>query len=161
MRLTRNRLAVALAAFGLASAATMAGAQQPDASTLFFEGDMVRGATGGGVFGPVCVLASQFRRKEQVVWRVRLRDAAGQPLDATRVKSLTVELSDGQKFPLKYGPHPARGPATDYFWAGAWVIPDGYPTGSFSYKVTATDLQDKAHSWEPFKVGLSQLAVIP
>jgi hypothetical protein len=122
---------------------------------------MVRGATGGGVFGPVCVLTSQFRRKEQVVWRLRVRDRTGEALDDKRVKRVVVELPDGQKFPLKFGPHPARGPATDHFWAASWVIPEAYPTGSFSYKVSVTDLQDKTHTWEPFKIGLSQLAVIP
>jgi hypothetical protein len=152
-----------LSAIALAVALTFnpASPRAQDATRLFFEGDMVRGATGGGVFGPVCVLTSQYRRKEQVVWRLRVRDQTGAALDDKRLKSVVVELPDGQKFPLKFGPHPARGPATDHFWATSWVIPDAYPTGSFSYRVSATDLQDKAHTWEPFKVGLSQLAVIP
>lgn len=130
-------------------------------SALFFEGDMVRGATAGGASGPVCVLTSQYRRKESVVWRIRVRDQTGKALDDKGLKSLAVELPDGQKFAMKFGPHPARGPATDYFWSVSWLIPESYPTGSFSYKVTATDAQGGTHDWEPFKVGISQLTVIP
>lgn len=137
--------------------ATAAAAQ--DGPKLFFEGDMVRGAQKAGMTGPVCVLASQFKRKESVVWRVRTLDAAGKPVDDKQLKSLVVELSDGQKFPMKFGPHP-RGRTDDYFWSAAWIIPDDYPTGTFAYKVIATDLQGRSHAWEPFKVQLSQLTVI-
>lgn len=160
---TRRRLSVVALAIAMVAvnAVTLRGQETRTASPLFFEGDMVRGATGGGVFGPVCVLASQFRRKEQVVWRMRLRDQAGKELDDKGLKSLVVELPDGQKFQMKFGPHPARGPTTDYFWAAAWVIPDSYPTGSFSYKVTAIDSHGNSYNWEPFKVGISQLSVIP
>jgi hypothetical protein len=157
---TRQKLSAAV----LAAVAGILGAsvlRAQEVSLLFFEGDMVRGATGGGVFGPVCVLTSQYRRKEMVVWRIRVRDRSNQALDDKGLKSLVVELPDGQKFPMKFGPHPVRGPVTDHFWATSWVIPDSYPTGSLSYKVTATDSQDRTHTWEPFKVGISQLTVIP
>jgi hypothetical protein len=124
---------------------------------LFFEGDMVRGA---GAEAPGCVLTSQFKRKEAVVWRVRVLDQTGRALDEKGLKGLIVEVSDGQKLPLHFGPHP-RGKTDDYFWTTSWLIPESYPTGSFSYKVVAIDLGDKSHSWEPFKVDLSQLTVVP
>src|SRR5262245_42582026 len=126
---------------------------------LFFEGDLVRGPQQGQA-GPFCVLASQFKRKEQVAWRVRVLDADGKPVDDRGLKSLVVELADGKKFDLKYKGHPPRPPQTDYFWSGSWVIPDDQPTGSLSYKVIATDLQGQTQTWEPFKIAASQLTVV-
>ena len=79
---------------------------------LFFEGDLVRGPQQGQA-GPFCVLASQFKRKEQVAWRVRVLDAEGKPVDDKGLKSLVVELADGKKFDLKYKGHPPRPPQTD------------------------------------------------
>ncbi|MCC6947309.1 MAG: hypothetical protein IT539_06010 [Bradyrhizobiaceae bacterium] len=140
--------------------AAMASAHAQDGQKLFFEGDMVRGVQKEGLTGPACVLASQFKRKESVVWRVRVLDAAGKPIDDKALKSLTVELPDGQKFSMRFGPHP-RGRTDDFFWATAWVIPADYPTGTLVYKVTAVDLKGQSHTWEPFKIQLSQLTVIP
>src|SRR2546423_6089718 len=86
--------------------ATAAHAQQPQ--KLFPEGDMVRGNSPLGATGPICVLNSQFKRGENVVFRVRVRDVTGQFLDDKRLKSMTVELADGQKFNGRYGGHPPR-----------------------------------------------------
>jgi hypothetical protein len=124
---------------------------------LFFEGDMVRGA---GAAAPACVLTSQFKRNEAVVWRVRVLDQSGRALDDKGLKGLIVEMSNGQKLPLHFGPHP-RGRTDDYFWTASWLIPESYPTGTFAYKVITTDLNGRSHSWEPFKVDISQLTVIP
>lgn len=137
----------------------VAGACAQDGQKLFFEGDMVRGAQQAGMTGPVCVLASQYKRKESVVWRVRVLDEKGKAADESALKSLAVELPDGQKFAMRFGPHP-RGRTDDYFWSAAWVIPADYPTGTFAYKVTAVDAQGRTHSWEPFKVQLSQLTIV-
>jgi len=52
-----------------------------EAQKLFIEGDIVRGNTPAGITGPVCVLANQFKRKENVVFRIRVRNVAGEPLD--------------------------------------------------------------------------------
>ena len=151
------------ALYVLCTAAALAGsppalAQPP----FFFEGDMVTGRPPEGVKAPVCVLASQFKRGETVVWRVRVRDAAtGQPLDDKALKALQVELPDGQKFPLKYGPHPPKGAPTDYFWATSWQIPAGYPTGTLSYTVAAVDQQGRSATWQPFRMAPSQLTIVP
>ena len=126
---------------------------------LFIEGDIVRGNTPAGLTGPVCVLANQFKRKEKVVFRIRVRDVTGEALDNKAIKEIVVELSDGQKFAADYR---ARPPASvrkalgvtepiDYFWSAVWLIPEDYPTGSLSYKVIATDMQGQAQSWTPFK----------
>lgn len=136
-------------------------AQAQPAGKLFFEGDTVKGPQPGQA-GPFCVLQSQFYRKQQVAWRVRVLDAEGRQVDDKGLKSLMVEMSNGKKFELKFKPHPPprQGPATDFFWSGSWVIPEDEPTGSFTYKVIATDTADKVHVWEPFKIVASQLTIV-
>jgi hypothetical protein len=148
--------AVALCAFGFGGGAD---AQQP--GKLFFEGDIVRGNQAGAP-GPFCVLANQFRRLEKVVWRIRILDQAGNNLDGKGLKSVVVELPDGQKMAARFGPHPppSQGPADDHFWTAIWIIPESYPSGTFAYKVTATDLQGQTHTWQPFIRSPSQLTVV-
>ena len=125
-----------------------AGAQGVARKQLFVEGDLVRGAQQGAP-GPFCVLSNQFKRLEKVVFRIRVLDATGNPLDDKGIKSLEVQLPDGQKLPSRYSAHPPRNP-TDNFWTSAWIVPSGYPTG--------TDGQSQA--WEPFKSKPSQLTVV-
>ena len=137
----------------IAAAIAMLGSPSPssaqEAQKLFIEGDIVRGNTPNGITGPVCVLANQFKRKENVIFRIRVLNAMGQPLDDKALKSLTVELSDGQKIPASYRARPPRNimaslgisEPLDYFWSSAWLIPENYPTGSLSYRVVATDNQ--------------------
>jgi hypothetical protein len=147
-------LICALAVTGFAGSATAQETQR-----LFIEGDIVRGNTAAGITGPVCVLTNQFKRKEKVVFRIRVRDAAGAPLDDKALKGIVVELSDGQKFAADYR---ARPPVSvrktlgiteplDYFWSAVWLIPEDYPTGTLGYKVTATDTQGNSQTWTPFK----------
>jgi hypothetical protein len=143
----------------VAAASVAKPAPAQETQKLFIEGDIVRGNTPAGLTGPVCVLANQFKRKEKVVFRIRVRDVTGEPLDDKAIKQIVVELSDGQKFAADYR---ARPPASvrkalgltepiDYFWSAVWLIPEDYPTGSLSYKVIATDMQGQAQSWMPFK----------
>jgi len=153
---TPTRLSVLIIAAALVPL-NLANAQ--DGKRLFFEADMVRHAQEGQA-GPFCVLANQFKRKEAVAWRIRVLDQAGKSLDDKGLKSVVVELSDGQKLPAKFGPHPPRGTATDHFWSLAWIIPADYPTGSLVYKVVATDNDGRTQIWEPFKRAPTQLTVI-
>ena len=130
-----------------------------EAQKLFIEGDIVRGNTPAGITGPVCVLTNQFKRKEKIVFRIRVRDIVGAPLDDKALKGIVVEMSDGQKFAAEYRARPpvsvrkALGltEPTDYFWSAVWLIPEDYPTGSLSYKVVATDVQGTTQTWTPFK----------
>lgn len=148
-----------LAAASVVLIAASAASAQDARPTFFFEGDLVRGA-GPGATGPTCVLANQFKRKEAVVWRVRVLDpATGKPVDDKGVASLVAELPDGQKIALKYGGHP-RGGTEDAFWAGAWVVPENHPTGAFAYKIVATGTDGKAVSWQPFTIKSSQLTIV-
>ena len=132
-------------------------AQAQNAKPLFIAADMV---TGPGGSGPICVLRSQFMRKEKVAWRIRVQDATGKKLDNKSLKSLVVELSDGQKFSAQFRGHPPGDAPTDHFWSTSWAIPEDYPTGSFNYKVIATALDGTTQSWEPFNVKPSLLTVI-
>jgi hypothetical protein len=151
-----SALALSVASLGLAQAANAQTAKK-----LFFEGDLVRGAQQGAP-GPFCVLNNQFKRLEKVVWRLRVLDQAGQALDDKGLKGVVVELPDGQKLNARFGPHPpaAQGPATDNFWTAIWIIPTSYPSGTFVYKIVATDLDGNSQTWEPFKRNTSQLAVV-
>lgn len=142
----------------LATAASQAAIAQAGPQKMFFEGDMVVGA-GPGVPGPTCVLNSQYRHGQIVVWRVRVLDQTGKRLGDKDVKSVAVELADGQKFAMHYGPHP-KGKTDDYFWTTSWKIPDSFPTGTFFYKVVATGSDGQAHGWSPFNVDLSQLTIV-
>ena len=72
---------------------------------------------------------------------------------------MVIELSDGQKLPMRYGGHPPRN-SVDYFWAVGWVIPENYPTGSLYYKVVATDLQGRTQTWQSFQDPRSQIEVV-
>jgi hypothetical protein len=144
-----------LALVGLAPAAQ---AQQPQ--SIFIEGDMVRGNTGKGQTGPTCVLDNQFKRNENAVFRVRVRDIFGKPLDDEGIQGVVIELSDGQKLNARYGGHPPRG-SVDYFWSAGWLIPDSCPTGTLYYKVVATDSQGRTQTWQSFQDPRSQIVIIP
>ena len=136
-------------------------ASAQSAGRLFFEADTVRGVPSTGPTGPLCVLNSQFKHSEEIVWRVRVLDGrTGKPIDDKGLKSLVVQLPNGQSVAMKYGGHPNRGPQTDHFWSSSWQVPADYPTGSFTYTVVATDKHGKTQSWQPFNIGLSQLTVI-
>ena len=102
-----------------------AGAQGVARKQLFVEGDLVRGAQQGAP-GPFCVLSNQFKRLEKVVWRIRVLDAGGKSLDDKGLKSVVVELPDGQKLDAKFDRHPPprKGPALDHFWTAVWIDPD-------------------------------------
>jgi hypothetical protein len=143
------------------SAVAFASGAQAQSGKLFFEGDIVRGAQPGAP-GPFCVTNNQFKRLEKVVWRVRVLDQTGKSLDDKGIKGMLVQLPDGTKLESRFGPHPPPhlGTATDHFWTSVWIVPDNYPSGTFVYKVVATDLQGQTHTWEPFKIATSQLQVV-
>jgi len=156
-KLNAGALRIAALSVAVLGFANVAAAQE--AQKMFIEGDIVRGNTPNGITGPVCVLANQFKRKENVIFRIRVRNIAGQPLDDKNIKSIVVELSDGKKYPAAYRPRPPMSvrnalgltAPTDYFWTAAWLIPQDYATGSLSYRVVATDMQGNTQEWAPFK----------
>ena len=149
----------ASAAQAQAPTSAQAPSSAQDIQKLFIEGDIVRGNTPLGATGPICVLTSQFKRGENVVFRIRVRNPQGKILDDKGVKGIVVELADGRKLPVRYGGHPPRTP-TDFFFTAAWMIPADYPTGSLGYSVVATDLDGKSVTWEPLREFRSWPAVI-
>jgi hypothetical protein len=151
-----------VAIIGSACAPQASGVQQASsaAKTLFLNSDMVVGS--GGTVKPAtsCVLDSQYKRGAQVVWRIKVYDpATGKPLDDKALASVSVTLSDGEKFDAKYGGHPAKTP-TDSFWATSWIIPDTYPTGSLQYTITAKSTDGRTGQFDNFNVAPSALTVV-
>jgi hypothetical protein len=108
MAIARTVSLVSLLAVGMVTLA-----QAQNAKPLFIAADMVTGPGGSGL---LCVLRSQFMRKERVALRIRVQDATGKQLDDKGLNSVVVELSDGQKFPAHFGGHPPKEP-TDYLWS--------------------------------------------
>jgi len=149
------------AAGALISIGAIGFADLVQAQELFFEGDMVRGRDRNlGASGPTCVLTSQFKHQEHVVWRVRIVGEDGENLGEDAIESVEVEIPGGEKFEMEFGTHPRQNP-TDSFWATSWQVPGDYPTGAISYKVIAVDKEGNSHEWQPFNVANSQLTVIP
>src|SRR3954469_11624970 len=144
-------------ALSIAMLATSAQAQTAAPRKLFFEGDIVRHALPGQQ-GPFCVLANQFKRKEAIAWRIRALLPNGDVADDKVLKSLVVELGNGQKIAAHYGPHGT--PPTDYFWSFFWTIPDDFPTGSMGYKVHATMNDGSTVEWKPFNRPTTDLMVV-
>jgi hypothetical protein len=151
-----------LLALGVAGAAlgfVHVGGAQAAPQAMVIQSDTVRGVL-QGMTAPGCVLSNQFKHKEEIIFRIRVIDTkTGKPMDKDQLKSLVIELPDGQKFPAHYGMHPPQQPV-EYFWSFGWTIPANYPTGSFGYKVVATDKHGHTATFEPFKSVPSQLTVI-
>jgi hypothetical protein len=148
---------ISIYALALAVLAPVSGAQAQQARKLFFEGDIVR-HTMPGQPGPFCVLANQFKRREAVAFRIRVLQPSGDLADDRVLRSVVVELGNGQRIPAHFGPHSE--PPTDYFWSLHWVIPADHPTGSIGYKVVATMNDGAMVEWRPFNRATTQLMVV-
>lgn len=130
------------------------------AQNLILDANTTTGSGGTLKADAVCVLGSQFKRGQQVVWRIKVIDpATGQPLDDKALQSVKIALPDGQTFDAKYGGHPAKTP-TDSFWATSWVVPQDYPTGSLPYVVNAKSADGRTGKFTEFNVAPSLLTVV-
>jgi len=127
------------------------------AGKLFFEGDIVRHRLDGQQ-GPFCVLQNQYKRGEAVAWRIRALLPSGDVADDSVLRSLEIELGNGERLPAEYGTH--GNPPTDVFWSVSWTVPPSFPTGSLGYKVHATMADNSVVTWEPFTRASTQLTVI-
>jgi hypothetical protein len=149
-------ISAVLAAAAALGSVSGAQAQQP-ARRLFFEGDIVRHALPNQA-GPFCVLTNQFKHNEAVAFRIRVLQPSGEVADDKLLKSVVVELGNGEKLPAHYGPHGS--PPTDYFWSLYWTIPPTHPTGSIGYKVIATLNDGSVEEWKPFNRAPTALMVV-
>jgi hypothetical protein len=145
-------IALAVATLGFAS-----GAQAQQAKKLFFEGDIVRHALPNQA-GPFCVLVNQYKAGEAVAFRIRVLQPNGEVADDKVLKSLVVELGNGQRLPAGFKSH--GNPPTDYFWSMFWTIPADHPTGSVGYKVIATMNDGSTVEWKPFNRPTTALMVV-
>jgi hypothetical protein len=132
-------------------------AQDDAAAKLIVFGDIVQGGKNipeDQQAQRSCVLSSRFPRNSEIVWRVRVIDPqTTEPMDDTMLEKVEVALSDGQIFAMEFGPHPpAPNPPRDYYWTVPWTVPKDYPTGTFSYTVTATDTQGRTGEFKPFDI---------
>ncbi len=148
---------------------------QADLDTLIVMVDTVRGHI-PSEYGPLCAQTSQWHRGELIVWRARVFDPeTGNNLPAnpsdlipllpdadaiaamTEGLTVTVHLSDGQSFPMRFGLHADA----DYFWSYGWEVPADYPTGVLNDYVTAEWTTDgKSGSSQGFQVPLAFLTIL-
>jgi hypothetical protein len=154
-----NRLGAISAILASAAVLGLSGGALAATPKLFISGDMVISPPEGAA-GPHCVLASQFKHGDEVVFRVRVLSPSGDAVTDKDIKTLTVDLSSGQTIAMRYGGHPHDKPL-DNFWSAAWKIPADFPSGSMSYKVVATLPDGSTQDWAPFNVAPSQLTVLP
>ncbi len=147
-------LSVAVVGFSVSAEAQI---RTTPAGKLFFEGDIVRHALMGQQ-GPFCILNNRYTRGEAVAWRIRVQLPDGTVADNMKIKSVDVELGNGEKLPAHFGGHGM--PPTDFFWSLFWTIPDNFPTGSLGYKVNATMNDGSVVVWQPFTRDTTQLMVV-
>jgi len=149
---------IPISTLALAAAMTVpVSGAQAEARKLFFEGDIVRHALPNHA-GPFCVLVNQFKRNEAVAFRIRVLQPSGDVADDKVLKSVVVELGNGQKLPAAFKSH--GNPPTDYFWSLYWTIPAEHPTGTVGYKVIATMNDGSVEEWKPFNRATTQLMVV-
>jgi hypothetical protein len=151
-----SALALSFVVAGFSGSAYAQIRTQP-AGKLFFEGDIVRHALMGQQ-GPFCVLNNRYTRGEAVAWRIRILKPDGTVADGSALKTVEVQLGNGQKLPAHFGGHGM--PPTDFFWSLFWTIPGDFPTGSLGYKVNATMMDGSVVTWEPFTRETTQLMVV-
>jgi hypothetical protein len=154
--LTLSAIAFSFAVAGF-SGSVDAQVRTTPAGKLFFEGDIVRHALMGQQ-GPFCILNNRYIRGEAVAFRIRIQKPDGAVADGGALKSVEVELGNGQKLPAHFGGHGM--PPTDFFWSLFWTIPGDFPTGSLGYKVNATMQDGSVVTWVPFTRDTTQLMVV-
>ena len=154
-RITLSALALSFALIGVAGADAQI--RTTPAGKLFFEGDIVPHALMGQQ-GPFCVLNNRYIRGEAVAFRIRIQKPDGTVADNKDLKTVEVELGNGQKLPAHFGGHGM--PPTDFFWSLFWTIPMDFPTGSLGYKVNATMQDGTVVTWQPFTRDTTQLMIV-
>lgn len=155
---------LACAAFLVACSAASAPTATPApaaVAALFIDADTVLGPknlTAEEKPSKSCVQDNRYAHNEQAVWRVKVVDPlTGKTMDDAALTSVKVTLPD-QTLDLHYGGHPAANPV-DFFWTVSWVVPEGYPTGSVPYTISATAKDGRTGTYAEFRVASAMLTV--
>lgn len=155
-------LVAGMAVLGPGQPARMARAEEAFGGLIVY-GDTVRGAVGLAPEDmPVlaCVLSNRFPQGSQIVWRARVIDPqTGEAMDNNAIESVTLTLPDGSTKNMMYASRP-RGGNDDAFWSGSFAVPEDYPTGSFSYQITATAFDGRTGTLRPFNIASSQVQIV-
>jgi hypothetical protein len=124
-----------------------------------FSAPLPMAISGDTVLGVQCIQSNRFKRNDVIVFRAHVVDTkTGEDMTGDDLTSVVAELPDGSSFPLNYGEHPPQNPQASY-WTVAWPVPADYPTGTFGYKIVATNKAGETATFEPFKVTPSQLTI--
>lgn len=152
---------IGVAACSNSSSPNNAAAAAPQAAqNLILSSDMVIGSGGTPAPTTSCVLDNVYKPGQEVVFRIRVYDpVTGQAMDDKALSSVVVTLPDGQSFKASYAGHPHTNPV-DSFWATSWTIPSDYPSGTLSYKATATANDGRMGTFDNFNVTPSLLTVV-
>lgn len=131
--------------------------------TLILVGDTVRGTanlTDEEKAFLTCTQQSRFPQGASIVWRFKVLDPmTAKPMSDKQLKSFSITLPDGSSKAFNYGEHPKG--SNVWFWTAAYALAKDYPTGAFSYKILATDLEGRTGSFDQFPVAAGLLQVIP
>lgn len=128
-------LGLMVAAGALAASAPAADAPAKQAAFLYV--DTVNGSRPVGAKPrPIsCTQTNNFKRGEQVVFRIWGSEAAtSDVLSSENVKYAYVTVPGLPNMKLNWGPHGAASNRV-WFWTAAWVIPPDYPLGTVEVKV--------------------------
>lgn len=128
---------------------SMVGAEED--SKYFVNADMVRG--GKNATGPVCVLNSNYKLGEQVVFRADIYDAeTGERITEEQAEELgltvTAVVHEVDEFEMSLGLHPKEEPQVK-FWVGVWNIPSVFQTGWFKWTIEIEDEEGNKYVHEP------------
>ena len=160
-----NRRRFALASGGILAAGyagRFAAVSAQDAVPLFVYGDTVQGGKNmpeDQKAAKDCVLNNRFPRNSQIVWRIRVVDPMiGQAMDDTTLDKVEVTLGDSTVIALEFGGHPPQ-QNREFYWAGPWLVPKDYPTGTLPYTVMATAKDGRTGEYKPFDIPTSLLSI--
>lgn len=132
---------------------------------LILQGDTVRspeGLTDEQKTYLACVQQNRFPQGSRIVWRYKVIDPlTNKALDDKQIKSFDVTLPDNTKAAFKYGGHGGtKENPLEYFWTAGFSIPVSYPTGLFTFKISATSNEGAVGTWDQFKVAAAQVQIV-
>src|SRR2546423_14417518 len=136
--------ALALSVVASLSGSAYAQTRTAPAGKLFFEGDIVRHALMGQE-GPFCVLNNRYTRGEAVAFRQRVLKPDGTVADNTYLKSVEIELGNGNEVPLHYGGHGMA--PTGFFLSSFLAIPLDFPPGALGGQIKPPNKDRPGGGW--------------